>query len=112
MPRLKTPGAKGAPVRDDGRRALLTYMDPVVIKSLKKAALDRETTAFLIIEQAVKLWLRTERDESSKSPARPKRKAEPVAAVGGEQQASSTADLPESGAASVRASSARGRERQ
>ena len=60
MPRPKKPPGEGAPIRSDGRRAMLTYMKPTMIKSIKTAALDRDTTAFIIIEQAAQLWLETE----------------------------------------------------
>jgi hypothetical protein len=43
--------------RADGRRPLLVYLDQNVIKRLKKAALDNETTAYEITEIAVREWL-------------------------------------------------------
>jgi len=59
---LKKPGAKTATrTRPDGRRPLLVYLDPEVTKQLKKAALDQETTAYAITEEAVREWLATRR---------------------------------------------------
>jgi hypothetical protein len=43
--------------RQDGRRSLLVYLQPNVIKELKKAALDEDRTAYEITEEAVTLWL-------------------------------------------------------
>lgn len=43
--------------RADGRRPLLVYLNPGVIKQLKKVALDEETTAYAITEAAVRTWL-------------------------------------------------------
>jgi hypothetical protein len=33
------------------------YIQPALLVSVKKAALDRQTTAFMLIEQAVAEWL-------------------------------------------------------
>lgn len=44
--------------RPDGRRSLLVYLDPEVIKQLKKAAVDEDRTAYKITEEAVRDWLR------------------------------------------------------
>jgi hypothetical protein len=43
-------------VRADGRRQLLVYLDPEVIKNTKKAALDDDTTASAIVEEALLEW--------------------------------------------------------
>jgi hypothetical protein len=43
--------------RADGRKSLLVYLHPDVIKELKKAALDEERTAYEITEEAVSAWL-------------------------------------------------------
>jgi hypothetical protein len=43
--------------RPDGRRPLMVYLDPGVIKELKKAALDEDRTAYEITEEAVREWL-------------------------------------------------------
>ncbi|MDA9538079.1 hypothetical protein ACM41_18325 [Bradyrhizobium sp. CCBAU 21362] len=43
--------------RADGRKQLLVYMEPTLVRELKKAALDRDVAAFEIVEQAVKDWL-------------------------------------------------------
>jgi hypothetical protein len=43
--------------RPDGRRQLLVYVSPDVIKEVKKAAVDDDTTASAIVEAALKDWL-------------------------------------------------------
>jgi hypothetical protein len=43
--------------RADGRKSLLVYLHPDVIKELKKAALDEDRTAYEITEEAVSAWL-------------------------------------------------------
>ena len=48
---------KTARTRPDGRRPLLVYLDPNVIKQLKKTALDEDRTAYEITEEAVREWL-------------------------------------------------------
>lgn len=46
-----------ARTRADGRKSLLVYLHPDVIKELKKAALDEDRTAYEITEEAVAAWL-------------------------------------------------------
>jgi hypothetical protein len=53
MPKLKIAGR----VRADGRRALLVYLRPNVIKRLKVAALDENRPAYELTEEAVCEWL-------------------------------------------------------
>lgn len=43
--------------RADGRRQLLVYVAPDVIKEVKKTAVDQDTTASAIVEKALKDWL-------------------------------------------------------
>jgi hypothetical protein len=43
--------------RKDGRRSLLVYMQPDLIKALKKVAVDSEVTVFSIVEEAVQEWM-------------------------------------------------------
>ena len=58
MPVSQNPiAAKSTRARTDGRRTLLVYLDAVLIKELKKAALDDEKNAYEIVEQAVGDWL-------------------------------------------------------
>ena len=52
-------------LRADGRRQLLVYLHPETIKNAKKAALDLDTTASAIVEEALNEWLER---RSSKSP--------------------------------------------
>jgi hypothetical protein len=47
--------------RADGRKQMLVYMAPALVKDLKKAALDREVAAFKIVEEAVTDWLQRHR---------------------------------------------------
>jgi hypothetical protein len=51
--------ASGARARSDGRRQLLIYMDPEVIRQLKRAALDEDRPAYEVAEEAIREWLRT-----------------------------------------------------
>jgi hypothetical protein len=48
---------KNLKARSDGRRTLLVYMDPGLIKDLKKAALDEDRTVYEIVEEATRDWL-------------------------------------------------------
>jgi len=50
-------GQKNLKARRDGRRTLLVYMDPDLIKDVKKAALDEERTVYEIVEEATRDWL-------------------------------------------------------
>jgi hypothetical protein len=43
--------------REDGRRALLVYLPPDLIKDLKKAGLDDERNVYEIVEEASREWL-------------------------------------------------------
>jgi hypothetical protein len=52
---------KTKPDRPDGRRPLLVYLDPELIKRLKKAALDEERPAYELAEKAIEVWLGTKR---------------------------------------------------
>lgn len=52
-PRSNTP----ARTRADGRKSLLVYLRPDIIKELKKAALDEDRTAYEITEEAISAWL-------------------------------------------------------
>jgi hypothetical protein len=52
---MKTPSSSRA--RADGRKSLLVYLDPDVIKQLKKAALDEDRNAYEITEEALRDWL-------------------------------------------------------
>lgn len=50
----KVPGAPAdASGRKDGRRAMLLYLMPDVIKALKMAALERDRPAYEIAEEAI-----------------------------------------------------------
>ena len=43
--------------REDGRKQLLVYLPPELIKDLKKAGLDDERNAYEIVEEALRAWL-------------------------------------------------------
>lgn len=47
-------GAVGTPPRKDGRRPLLVYLDPSLIKNLKKEALDRDINVYELVEELLK----------------------------------------------------------
>ncbi|WGD53222.1 hypothetical protein QA641_04660 [Bradyrhizobium sp. CB1650] len=51
-------GTTASRVRDDGRRQLLIYMDPEVIKELKHAALEDDKPAYVVAELAIREWLK------------------------------------------------------
>jgi len=46
-----------AHARSDGRRQLLIYMLPDVVKDLKRAALDEDRPAYELAEEAILDWL-------------------------------------------------------
>lgn len=50
--------ASAARMRGDGRRQVLMYMLPEVIKDLKRAALDEDRPAYLLAEEAIVDWLK------------------------------------------------------
>ena len=67
---MKRLGLKGVDrSRPDGRRALLVYLRPDVIKRLKVAALDEDRPAYELTEQAVSEWL-VNRDKGRKRKGR------------------------------------------
>jgi hypothetical protein len=43
--------------RSDGRRSLLIYKNPELIKSVKKVALDDERPLYEIVEEATREWM-------------------------------------------------------
>ena len=43
--------------REDGRKQLLVYLPPDLIKDLKKAGLDDDRNAYEIVEEAAREWL-------------------------------------------------------
>lgn len=51
-------GASAARTRSDGRRQLLIYMLPDVVKDLKRAALDLDRPAYELAEEAILDWLK------------------------------------------------------
>ncbi len=57
MKRQETPKLKGRKPAAGGKRQFLTTMDPDVIKSIKLAAIETDTTASAILELAAKEWL-------------------------------------------------------
>jgi hypothetical protein len=44
--------------RSDGRRQILLYMAPEIVRELKRAALDEERPAYELAEEAIREWLR------------------------------------------------------
>ena len=53
--RKKTGSAK---LSNDEKRQMLLHLNGAVIKDLKKAAVDRETSASAIANEAIEIWLR------------------------------------------------------
>lgn len=45
-------------VRGDGRRQVLIYLLPEIIKELKRAALDEDKPIYLLAEEAILDWLK------------------------------------------------------
>lgn len=67
----KTDKRATSSARPDGRRPLLVYMQPEVIKDLKKAGLDEDRNAYEIVEEAVLEWLDgRKKPKSGSSPSR------------------------------------------
>ena len=66
----------GAPVRTDGRKAMLTYMDEELIVQVKTAALVHDMNAYEIIEEAARLWLEKKGMVPPRKPADPAGSAE------------------------------------
>jgi hypothetical protein len=50
--------ASAAGMRGDGRRQLLIYMSPDLIKELKRATLDEDRPAYELAEEAILDWLK------------------------------------------------------
>lgn len=57
MAREKLKSKTAAQARTDGRKPLVSYLRPHVIKQLKKAALDDERHTYEIVEEAARDWL-------------------------------------------------------
>lgn len=53
----KQAGPKPIRVRKDGRRQMLVYLDPALIKTLKKTAVDRDVNLYDIVDEAAREWL-------------------------------------------------------
>ena len=51
------PPASPSRKREDGRKQLLVYLPPDLIKDLKKAALDEERNVYALVEEASRDWL-------------------------------------------------------
>lgn len=56
--------SKAAKPRDDGRRAILLYMSPKVIKDVKREALEADRTAYECVEEAVEEWVARKRSKN------------------------------------------------
>ena len=56
MNERQKPGSKGP--TDKERRQMLLHLDTDVIKDLKKAAVDRESSASAIANDAIDAWLK------------------------------------------------------
>lgn len=52
-------------VRADGRRQLLVYLPPELIKVIKKLAVDDDTTASAIVEEALRRWVENRPSDQS-----------------------------------------------
>jgi hypothetical protein len=63
-------GKRDSRGRADGRRPLLVYMQPEMVKDLKKAALDEDRNAYEIVEEAVHRWLAARIARGARNPAK------------------------------------------
>jgi len=57
------PADRKTPPRDDKRKPTTTYMEPELLKSLKLAAIEDETTAYELIEEAVRALLKARKQK-------------------------------------------------
>ena len=57
-------GQKPIRVRKHGRRQMLVYLDPKLIKTLKKAAVDRDVHLYDIVDDAARAWLERQGSEA------------------------------------------------
>lgn len=57
-PKEKVSGARR---RADGRRQLLVYLEPDIIRELKRAAIAEERPAYELAEDAIREWLSKDR---------------------------------------------------
>ncbi|WP_244542428.1 hypothetical protein [Devosia psychrophila] len=55
-----------APPRKDGRRPFMIYLDPGLIKDIKRAALEADRTACEIVEEQMRLALNAPPHERGK----------------------------------------------
>ena len=62
--RMQMPKSQ-ASARKDGRKPLLVYLHPQLIKQLKKRALDQDTTAYELTEQALRKWLANHKSKAA-----------------------------------------------
>jgi len=65
MKKPTKPKLKGRKPAEGDKRQFLTTMDPDVIKAVKLAAIEEDTSASVILETAAKEWL--ERRKSKKA---------------------------------------------
>jgi hypothetical protein len=57
MKKMEKPKPKGRKPAEGDRRQFLTTMDPEVIKGVKLAAIEDDTTASIVLETAAREWL-------------------------------------------------------
>jgi hypothetical protein len=58
---------KGRKPAEGDKRQFLTTMDPDVIKSIKLAAIEDETSASVVLETAAKEWLERRKSKAKKA---------------------------------------------
>ena len=61
------PKRKGRKPAEGDKRQFLTTMDPEVIKSIKLAAIEEETSGSLILETAAREWLERRSSKAKKT---------------------------------------------
>jgi hypothetical protein len=67
MKKPTKPKPKGRKPAEGDKRQFLTTMDPDVIKSIKLAAIEEETSASVILETAAKEWLERRSSKAKKT---------------------------------------------
>jgi len=58
-------GGAASRKRGDGRKQLLVYLPPDLIKDLKKAGLDDDRNVYEIVEEASRQWLARRKEAGS-----------------------------------------------
>jgi hypothetical protein len=55
------------PPRKDGRKPFMIYLDPDLIKDIKRAALEADRNAYELVEEQMRLALKASKEQPRKS---------------------------------------------